>query len=431
MHALLTSAIDLFAWTALVYAGLCAAYLLIITTAAWFYKPKMQPGAPALRMTVVIPAHNEGIGIVRTISSIQRADYSATALTICVIADNCTDHTAASAATAGAMVFERFDPVNIGKGHAFDWFLRQHFATYASSDAVVFIDADTIVERSFFKIVSATLAIPGTQIVQGFYGVLNARENWRTRVAMVALNAFNHVLAAGHCVLGSGAGLRGNGMAFRTDLVRRYGWPAHSGVEDAEFGLRLLVDGIRISYAPGAIVWADMPVKSRQAQIQRLRWEGNRGRLRTVFTPRLIDSFFKTRRSSLLDAVLALHVPPLSKMVIADMLACGGAFIIGGSGACAASLLLLLAPLWYACSGMLLRRSSARDWLAFLSVPLFLFWKILLYVKILAGLRPGKWQRTPRKSELHDRGSEVQRPASKIADSGKIPVTEKRAAGNI
>ena len=40
------------------------------------------------------------------------------------IADNCTDDTAQVARGAGAIVYERFNKVQVGKGYALDWLFK-------------------------------------------------------------------------------------------------------------------------------------------------------------------------------------------------------------------------------------------------------------------------------------------------------------------
>lgn len=70
--------------------------------------PRVTEGSPqgTVRATVVvlIPAHNEASGIAATIESLRRQDHAPDR--IVVIADNCTDDTAALAVAAGAEVLE-------------------------------------------------------------------------------------------------------------------------------------------------------------------------------------------------------------------------------------------------------------------------------------------------------------------------------------
>src|SRR5687768_13838724 len=68
------------------------------------------------QICVVIPAHDESGGIASVVESIRRQQRSGDR--ILVVADNCSDDTAAVARVAGAEVVERNDPGARGKGFA-------------------------------------------------------------------------------------------------------------------------------------------------------------------------------------------------------------------------------------------------------------------------------------------------------------------------
>ena len=93
---------------------------------------------PRPRIAVLIPAHNESAGIRATLDDIRAQIGSDDRLL--VVADNCTDGTAAVAAAAGAEVLERHDLTGIGKGYALDHGL-QHLRA-EPPQIVVFVDAD-------------------------------------------------------------------------------------------------------------------------------------------------------------------------------------------------------------------------------------------------------------------------------------------------
>ena len=84
------------------------------------------PGALSHRTTVLIPAHNEGAGILPTIRDIQ-AQLGPND-SILVVADNCTDDTAAIVRAAGVEVTVRADPARRGKGYALEFGVR-HLAS--------------------------------------------------------------------------------------------------------------------------------------------------------------------------------------------------------------------------------------------------------------------------------------------------------------
>ena len=74
------------------------------------------------RMAVLVPAHNESCGLLPTLEDIKPQLRPCDRML--VIADNCTDDTAAVAAACGAEVIERRDAAKRGKGYALDFGLR-------------------------------------------------------------------------------------------------------------------------------------------------------------------------------------------------------------------------------------------------------------------------------------------------------------------
>ena len=95
------------------------AYQLFYVLAALWHDRKKTPMPPAKRLhkyAAVISARNESTVIGELIHSIKKQNYPAELLDVFVVADNCTDNTAAVARRAGATVFGRFYHKESGKG---------------------------------------------------------------------------------------------------------------------------------------------------------------------------------------------------------------------------------------------------------------------------------------------------------------------------
>ncbi len=70
------------------------------------------------RYAALICARNEERVIGDLIDSLKGQTYPAELLDVYVMADNCTDGTAALSASRGAIVYERTDRIRVGKGYA-------------------------------------------------------------------------------------------------------------------------------------------------------------------------------------------------------------------------------------------------------------------------------------------------------------------------
>ena len=369
--------------------------------AAWARRPSSVAVAaasvPLTRFDVVVPAHDEEAGIARTIASLAALDYPASMFRVVVVADNCSDATAERARAAGATVLERVDTQRRGKGYAlsfaFDACLRDGRAS-----AVVVVDADTSVSPGLLRAFDHAIGV-GHQAMQAHYGVRDAGQSWRTRLAHLGLVLFHGVRSTAREALGVSCGLRGNGMCFHTELLRRVPHEACSIVEDLEYGITLCRAGVRVSYVDAAWVSGDMPATSEGARAQRARWEGGRRALRREHGWPLLAVALRTRDGMLLDMALDLLVPPLSTVAVAVAVGLGlSAGLSAATGRVPVALGLWLAALIgllaYIARGCAMTQRPMRTLMDLLWAPLFVAWKLTVPTA-----RVGKrsaWVRTSR-----------------------------------
>jgi len=382
----------------LVMLALPAGYLLLCTIAAYLFRKETAAERRLLHIGVLIPAHNEEEGIVHSIEGILACDYPANLLKVYVIADNCTDNTAEKARNTGALVFERFDTINRGKGQALDWFLKNFAEIYGHTDVITIIDADVSPERNYLLEISASLSNPKIQVVQAFNSVSNYNAGWRPALSDAAFNVFCHLRMAGSVRLAGTAVLKGNGMAFKTELLEQYGWPCHSVVEDMEFTLLLLVDGINVGYNPDAVIRSEMVTSGKSATSQRNRWEGGRFMLVRRMTLPLLKLFVKKGQAHYLFALAELATPPLSLLVMLFSIASAGTLLLlnGTWVILAASFWLIL--VFYVISGQIQRRAPLSTWLYLATAPLYILWKIPLYAAMILKKKSTAWVRTERET---------------------------------
>jgi glycosyltransferase involved in cell wall biosynthesis len=220
--------------------GVAVGYLSVLTAAAWLGRAKGKhrtalPPAPRHRFTVLIPAHNEERLIGATLQSLAELDYPEELVSVHVVADHCTDGTAAVVRAHGVSVDEHDDPYPAGKGPALQRLLHRLSLQRELGDAVVFIDADTTVSRDFLRIVDAHLAA-GAAVVQAQYAVRDPEQAPAIAFRSAALAARHYLRPLGRAWLGGSAGLYGNGMVFRTEVLDGRRWSDHL-TEDIELHL--------------------------------------------------------------------------------------------------------------------------------------------------------------------------------------------------
>ncbi len=376
--------------------GACA-YLAVLALLARRSAPPLVPTSLP-RFDIVVPAHDEEPVVAATIASLLATDYPPTQRRVCVVADNCTDRTAQRAEAAGARVLVRTDPDRRGKGFALAYAFERLLAE-GWCDALVVVDADTLVSANLLSASAARLA-RGEQALQAEYGVRNALASWRTRLMRLAFTLFHDVRSLARERLGLSCGLRGNGMVFTTALLTRVPHDAFSIVEDLEYGLRLGRAGVRVAYLGEAHVAGEMAVSEQASRSQRRRWEGGRWQIARQQVPSLLAAAWRTRSRVLLDLALDLLVPPLGWLglaVAAGLVACA---LLAWRG-----VTLLVAPwLWAAAAlGLLLHVGrglmlSGLGWRGVFDLawaPIYVFWKLRLLLRRPAE-RSGEWVRTTR-----------------------------------
>jgi cellulose synthase/poly-beta-1,6-N-acetylglucosamine synthase-like glycosyltransferase len=212
-------------------AALACAYLLVQTLMSGPLRPP-PASARRLRFDIVVPAHNEAVGIAHTIANLRQLDWPTDRYRILVVADNCTDATAALAGAAGVNVLERHDPTLRGKGYALLFaFQRSHADAWA--DAIAVVDADSEVSPNLLEAFAARIE-HGAHVVQARYGVLNPWGSWRTRLLTVAIGAIDVVRSRARERWRVSSGLRGNGWCVTRKLLDQVSYNAFSLAEDLE-----------------------------------------------------------------------------------------------------------------------------------------------------------------------------------------------------
>ncbi|MCH8494541.1 MAG: glycosyltransferase family 2 protein [Balneolales bacterium] len=354
------------------------------------------------RFAFIIPAHNEEKIISKTIYSVSSLIYPKKQYDVFVIADNCTDQTAQKARALGATVLERTNPIQRGKGFALRWAFDAILSREDKYDAVVVIDADSLISGNFLEVMNDYLD-RGKLVIQCSDMVLPEPGNWSVEATRIGFMLYNYVKPLGRKVLGLNMGLRGNGMCFDVDVLRNVPWQAWSLTEDVEYGLVLQLNGINIDFAPEAEVLAQMPIEASNAETQRSRWELGRFQIIGAYTPKFLYKAITKGSFVYFDTFIELITPPFVNMMFMITL-----FFIAGCALWLASLLpifhvilwiiLLLTGICYLFVGLYVGGADKALYKSLLGLPVYIFWKLKVYFMALRKGREVKWIRTERDS---------------------------------
>ncbi len=357
---------------------------------------KVNPQKKRPNLAILIPAHNEGSGIAETLASVISQIH--TGDRILVVADNCSDDTAAIALAAGASVIERDNSTQLGKGFALAYGLDE--LSKNPPDVLIMLDADCLVmEDTLTKLaVSAGMYDCPVQSLYLMHAGIDAPI--RLKVAEFAWVVKNHVRALGLFKLHLPCQLMGTGMAFPWHIISKVDLATDAIVEDMQLGVELATRGHETRFCPDACVTSCFPMGEKDAGTQRRRWEHGHLEMITRQAPRLLIAALRQRSPGLFFLVLDLMVPPVALYCLIMILAlvafgCSILWISAGP-----FFTLLTGGFIFGLTLICVRFQFARHiigWKECVGIPMYVLSKVGVYIGYIWS-KESKWVRTGRDS---------------------------------
>jgi hyaluronan synthase len=257
--------------------------LLLMRTVLWLlYRPS--PAAreeDAPRLSVIIPAYNEGAMVEDAIASIAVAAYPGDRLQIIAIDDGSTDdtwhHIRHAALRFPALVTPVRLPVNQGKRGA----LAEGFRR-ASGEVIVSVDSDSVIERGALLAIVGPFRDPRVGAVAGKVAVHNRRASLIPRMLHVRFILSFDYLRSAQSVFRTVYCCPGALAAYRASVVRQVmpGWErqrflgAHCTYgEDRALTNDILAAGYDTVYQRTAVVHTVVPETYSKLCRMFLRWD--------------------------------------------------------------------------------------------------------------------------------------------------------------
>jgi len=375
--------------------------LLFLEVIAALSLPERQTAAPSevnirQRVAVLVPAHNESVGILSTLDDIKTQLLSGDRLL--VIADNCADDTAAVAAAASAEIIERHDPARPGKGYALDFGIK-HLSLDPPA-IVIIIDADCRVENGTLDQLAITCAITHRPVQALDLMTAPGESPVSSRIAEFAWRVKNWIRPLGLNALNLPCHLMGTGMAFPWEIIYSADLASGSIVEDLKLGLELALAGSPALFCPSARVTSQFPISVEGTKSQRSRWEEGHVSMILTKVPHFLYEAIARKDIHLFALTLDMAIPPLSLLVIlvgGIALVAAVAALLGFSSAglaisaaCIVALALAVFLSWLRYGRDILPPSS------FGAIVSYVFSKLPIYRRLLSGDAASRWTRANR-----------------------------------
>lgn len=286
---------------------LCYSYQLVYLLLAYIKKPERHPDAPPHRIAVIIAARNEAKVIHNLLDSLKAQDYPKEFYDVFLVADNCTDNTAEVARSHGAIVYERFNNVEKGKGYAIDYLIKVIKRDYGDRyDAFIMFDADNVVLPDYITEMNKTFSV-GYDVVTSYRNASNYGSNWRAAGQGMYFIRDSRIMNLARLRIGSNTFVAGTGFLFSNKIAEdNGGWPFHCLTEDGEFTMDNAVKGVKCGYCHHAMFYDEQATSIKDSWNQRLRWCKGGLQIFRKYLPGLIKGIFSRKILSCFDMTMCL-----------------------------------------------------------------------------------------------------------------------------
>lgn len=284
-----------------------------------FSKPKAFEAKRQAHYACIISARNEEAVIGSLIDTIKKQSYPSHLIDVFVVADNCTDSTAEVSRKAGAIVYERFNKEQVGKGYALNYLFHHIAVEHADKniDAYIVFDADNLLDENFILEMN-NVYTNGYDMLTSYRNSKNYGDNWLS--AGYSLWFLREARYANNprMILNKSCAISGTGFLVSKDIIDdANGWIYHSLTEDIEFSIATVIGNRKIGYCHKAVLYDEQPTEFAQSFNQRARWSKGFYQVFGGYGKDLFLNIFKTKSFSSYDMFITVFPGIIVSLVTA------------------------------------------------------------------------------------------------------------------
>ena len=283
-------------------------------------------------VSILVPAHNEGKVIGKTVESLLLLDYPRDKMELIVINDNSSDNSKEVLESIKNRYrnynFTIINTDNItggkGKSNALNIGYEKSKGEY-----IAIYDADNTPEKTALRYLIQTI-VKDEKLgaVIGKFRTRNKHKNLLTKFINIETLSFQWIAQAGRKQLLGLCTIPGTNFVIRKSTMESLGgWDTKAIAEDTEISFRIYKMGQRITYIPQAVTWEQEPETLNVWIKQRTRWvKGN-----IYVLVKYITNIFKGKQNRVLFDILyffSVYFLFLTSVVLSDIIFLLGIFKI-------------------------------------------------------------------------------------------------------
>ncbi|CAN7578680.1 glycosyltransferase [Paenibacillus sp. LjRoot153] len=301
---------------------------LIVAGYLYYMQIENKPVAPlegvAPFVTIMVPAHNEGKVIIKTVESLLALSYPHDRYEIIVINDNSFDNSSVllenlqTRYPARNLIILNTDNVIGGKGksNALNLGFKQ-----SKGELIAIYDADNTPEKTALTYLVSEITHDATLgAVIGKFRTRNRDASLLTRFINVETLSFQWMAQAGRWKLFKLCTIPGTNFIVRRSIIEHMGgWDVKAIAEDTEISFRIYLMGYKIKFQPKSVTWEQEPQTVKVWFKQRTRWA--KGNI-YVIVKNIPLLFKRSARNIHFDILyyLSIYVLLLTSLVMSDLL---------------------------------------------------------------------------------------------------------------